>query len=113
MDCIFCKLAEGEIPTEVIYQDDEMFVFQDQNPQAPKHLLAIPKEHIASLNEAGEEHAQLLGSILYRIRKIAEEQGFADDGYRVVNNCGEDGGQTVPHLHFHVLAGRSLQWPPG
>lgn len=113
MDCIFCKLAQGEIPTDVVYQDEEIFVFNDQNPQAPVHLLAIPKQHIASLNEVDEEQAQLIGRLLHKVKSLASEQGFSEDGYRVVNNCGDDGGQTVPHLHFHVLAGRSLQWPPG
>lgn len=113
MDCIFCKLAQGEIPTDVLYEDEEIFVFTDQNPQAPVHYLAIPKKHIASLNEADADDAALLGRLLLRIRQIAEDEGFAADGYRVVNNIGQDGGQSVAHIHFHVLAGRSLQWPPG
>ncbi len=113
MDCIFCKLAQGEIPTEVIFEDEEIFVFKDQNPQAPLHYLAIPKRHISSLNEVDGQSADLMGRLLHRIREIAENEGFAEQGYRVVNNIGRDGGQTVPHLHFHILAGRSLQWPPG
>lgn len=112
MDCIFCKLANHEIPTEVVYEDDQIFVFNDASPQADVHLLAIPKKHIPSLNEA-EEDGALVGEILTRISKLAKEMGFAEKGYRVVNNCGDDGGQTVQHLHFHVLAGRSLKWPPG
>ncbi len=112
MDCIFCKLANHEIPTEVVYEDDEIFAFNDASPQAPVHLLVIPKKHIPSLNQA-EDDGKLLGDILTRIAKLAKEQGFSEDGYRVVNNCGKDGGQSVDHLHFHVLAGRSLQWPPG
>lgn len=113
MDCIFCKIANGEIPVEVIYEDADIFVFPDQNPQAPVHYLAIPKKHIASLNEVDTDSRQVIGHLLHRIARIAGEKGFADAGYRVVNNCGRDGGQTVSHLHFHVLAGRSLQWPPG
>ncbi len=113
MDCIFCKLASGEIPTDVVYEDELIFVFKDANPQAPVHYLAIPKQHVQSLNEIETMEAEVLARIFETIPKIAKEEGFADAGYRVVNNCGADGGQTVGHLHFHILAGRSLQWPPG
>ncbi len=113
MDCIFCKLAAGEIPTQVVYEDDEIFVFQDGNPQADVHYLAIPKSHIASMNEIEQLEPQLVGRIFQVISKIAKRDGFSEDGYRVVNNCGKDGGQTVGHLHFHILAGRPFGWPPG
>lgn len=113
MDCIFCKIAQGEIPTEKIYEDDKIVAFKDLNPQAPIHFLFIPKEHISSANELDEEHAPLVGEIFLAIAKVAKEYGFDESGYRIVNNCGEDGGQTVPHLHFHVFAKRKMEWPAG
>lgn len=113
MDCIFCKIAKGDIKTESIYEDDKIIAFKDQNPQAPIHFLVIPKEHICSANDINSENASIIGDIYSVIGRLAQEMGFAEDGYRIVNNCGNDGGQTVHHIHFHVLAGRSLQWPPG
>lgn len=113
MDCIFCKIADGSIKTDSIYEDDKMIVFNDMNPQAPVHMLAIPKDHIESANEINDENSEIIGHIFKVIAKIAKEKGFAERGYRIVNNCGEDGGQTVNHLHFHILAERSLNWPPG
>lgn len=113
MDCIFCKIANGEIDSEIVYEDDDIAVFKDTQPQAPIHYLAVPKEHISSANEIDEENSHLVARIFEVIGKIAKDEGFADDGYRIVNNCGEDGGQTVDHIHYHILAGRSLQWPPG
>ena len=113
MDCIFCKLAAHEIPTQVVYEDDDIFVFKDTDPQAPVHYLFIPKQHIASLNEVGESEAELIGKIYQKIADIAKKEGFSENGYRVVSNCGKDGGQSVPHLHFHVLAGREMTWPAG
>ena len=100
MDCIFCKIANGEIPSTKVYEDDKMLAFRDLDPQAPVHILMIPKEHIASADDLTEENAQIVAHIL-------------TNGYRIVNNCGEDGGQTVKHLHFHLLGGRSMAWPPG
>lgn len=113
MDCIFCKIANKEIESDIIYDDGTVVVFKDNSPQAPVHLLAIPKEHISSANEINADNSHIIGKIYEVIAKIAKEQGFADAGYRIVNNCGEDGGQTVNHIHYHVLAGRYLQWPPG
>ncbi|MDO5718800.1 MAG: histidine triad nucleotide-binding protein [Tissierellia bacterium] len=113
MDCIFCKIANGEIPTEMIYEDDTKAVFKDLNPQAPVHLLVIPKEHISSNNEIDSENKQIVGEIFELIKNLAREMNFDKNGYRIVNNCGNDGGQTVKHLHYHVLAGRNLNWPPG
>ncbi len=110
-DCIFCKLAGGEIPTEVLYQDDEIFAFLDNAPQAPVHFLVIPKKHIESLDAASEEDAKLLGHMLLKVREIAKAQGL-ENGYRVNINTGNDGGQTVKHLHMHVLGKKQMGWPP-
>lgn len=112
MDCIFCKIANKEIPSNFIYEDDKVVAFYDLSPQAPIHFLVIPKEHIQSADELNEENCSIVGHIFSVIPKIAKELGITD-GYRVVNNCGKDGGQTVGHIHFHVLAKRNLAWPPG
>lgn len=112
MDCLFCKIIEGSIPSEKIYEDDLVYAFSDIDPQAPKHFLVVPKTHIASIDEIDESHKELMGHIFLVISKIAKNMGL-NNGYRVVNNIGEDGGQTVKHIHFHVLGGRSLNWPPG
>ena len=112
-DCIFCKIANKEIPSDIIYEDDKVLAFMDLQPQSPKHILVIPKVHIESANDITEENQDYVGHIFVVIAKLAKEHGFADDGYRIVNNCGEFGQQTVPHLHYHVLAGRKLSWPPG
>ena len=111
MDCVFCKIVDGEIPSDTIYEDEHIIAFNDLDPQAPIHFLVIPKEHITSLAELDASNSKLISHIMISIAKIAKEQGL--DSYRVVTNIGEDGGQTVPHLHFHVLGGRSLNWPPG
>ena len=113
MDCLFCKIIKGEIPSAKVYEDDKVYAFRDIEPQAPVHILIIPKEHIASANELTEENASVVGHIYAVAAKIAKDEGIADGGYRIVNNCGQDGGQTVGHLHFHMLGGRSLAWPPG
>ena len=113
MDCLFCKIISGEIPSAKVYEDDLVYAFRDIEPQAPVHILIIPKEHISSANELNEENCSVVGHIFSVAAKIAKEEGIAEGGYRIVNNCGEDGGQTVKHLHFHMLGGRSLQWPPG
>lgn len=112
-DCIFCKIVRGEIPSEKLYEDDLVLAFNDLTPQAPIHTLVIPKEHIESANDIDSTNSQVIGHIYEVISKLAREKGFDKDGYRVVNNCGRDGGQSVDHIHFHVLAGRGLQWPPG
>ena len=111
-DCIFCKLANKEIPTEVVYEDDMIFSFKDMDPQAPVHVLIIPKKHIASLDETKEDDAALLSHMLLSVKKIAKDLGL-ENGYRLVINTGEDGGQTVKHLHMHLLGKRSMIWPPG
>lgn len=113
MDCLFCKIANGEIPSTKVYEDDLVYSFLDIAPQAPIHIIIIPKVHISSANELTEENAGVVAHIYTVAAKLAKEQGFADKGYRIVNNCGEDGGQTVGHIHFHLLAGRNLGWPPG
>ena len=112
-DCLFCKIVAGEIPSTKIYEDESVYAFADIEPQAPTHIIIVPKKHIASANELTEETAGVVGHIFVVAAKLAKEQGFAEDGYRIVNNCGEMGGQTVGHLHFHLLAGRNLGWPPG
>lgn len=111
-DCLFCKMASGEIPTNKLYEDEQVLAFHDIDPQAPLHFLIIPKRHIPSPAALTEADAALVGHIYAVIAKIAVEQGL-ENGYRVVTNCGADGGQSVGHLHFHVLAKRSLAWPPG
>ena len=113
MDCLFCKIAAGEIPSTKVYEDDLVYAFRDIEPQAPVHVLIIPKQHIASLNEINDENCAIVGHIFKVAAEIAKSEGIAEDGYRVVTNIGENGGQTVKHLHYHMLGGRSLQWPPG
>lgn len=111
-DCIFCRIAKGDIPSKKVFENERIFAFHDINPQAPVHVLIIPKEHIRSMDEVLEEHLNLMGEIQGIIRKIAKELGL-DNGYRIVNNCGEEGGQEVLHLHYHLLGGRKMKWPPG
>ncbi len=112
-NCIFCKIAKKEIPSTIVFEDDNMMVFKDLNPVAPVHYLMIPKVHIQSIDHMDEEHATLIGTMLTKLSSIAGEAGIADDGYRVVTNVGAQGGQTVDHLHFHIIGGRNMQWPPG
>jgi len=112
-DCIFCKIVNKDIPSEIIYEDDKVLAFKDVSPQAPVHILVVPKKHIESLNHLDGEDFDLIGHIFKIIKTIAEDLGVKEDGYRVVNNCGEFGGQTVPHIHFHLLGARKFSWPPG
>lgn len=113
-DCLFCKIIAGEIPSEKIYEDEDVYAFHDIGKQAPHHFLVIPKTHIATLNDINETNgAALLGKLTLTASKIAKDMGFAEDGYRVVMNCNEQGGQTVYHIHLHCLGGRALSWPPG
>ena len=107
-DCLFCKIINGEIPSNKVYEDEEILAFYDINPAAPIHILVIPKKHISSLAEITEEDEKIIGKIYGVINKIADEKGFKEDGYRVIVNCGKDGGQEVMHLHFHILAGTKL-----
>ena len=112
-DCIFCKIIKGEIPCKKIYEDDKVLAFNDINPESPVHFLVIPKEHIQSVNSLNQEDIGVISHIFTVINKLVRELNISDKGYRIVNNCGQDGGQTVNHLHFHVLGGRNLKWPPG
>jgi histidine triad (HIT) family protein len=113
MNCLFCKIAQGEIPTNLVFEDEEIAAFHDLNPQAPKHILLIPKHHIASLNESSEEDQALLGKLILQAKKIARTEGISDAGYRLVLNTNPHGGQTVYHIHLHLLGGRPMTWPPG
>jgi histidine triad (HIT) family protein len=112
-DCIFCKIANKEMPAEIIFEDEQVLVFRDVKPVAPVHLLLIPKKHYTSLLDLGEEDAGLAGRLQATAVHIARDLGFAEQGFRVVCNCGSDGGQLVAHVHYHLLAGRALKWPPG
>ena len=113
MNCIFCKMAAGEIKPDVVYEDDAVLAFRDQNPQAPTHVLVIPREHIETLNDVTDAHAPLMAALFAAARKVAELDGIAERGYRTVFNCNAEAGQSVYHLHLHVLGGRPLAWPPG
>ena len=112
-DCLFCKMIAGEIPVKPVYQDDTLIVIEDINPQAPLHVLIIPKTHIATLNNLAPEHDALVGTMFRRAAAIAKERGYADRGFRTVFNTNREAGQSVFHIHLHLLAGRSLAWPPG
>lgn len=112
MDCLFCKIVAGEIPATRIYEDDEVIAFNDINPQAPTHALIIPRKHIATLNDAEENDKSVLGAMSLAAAKIAQQEGFALSGYRTVMNANNDGGQTVYHIHLHLLGGKPLGWPP-
>ena len=111
--CLFCKIVRGEIPAGILYEDQLVVAFRDLNPQAPHHLLVVPRQHIATTLDIAAADMELIGHIYRVAAKIASELGFADAGFRIVNNCKEDAGQTVWHLHFHLLGGRKLSWPPG
>ncbi len=111
-DCIFCKIVAGKIPSKKAFENDDLLAFHDVNAQAPVHLLVIPKRHVATLDEARDEDRDLLGKILLAIPEIARANGIAG-AYRVVNNCGAEAGQSVFHIHFHLLGGREMTWPPG
>ena len=113
MSCLFCRIIAGEIPGKFLHQDDRLVVLQDINPQAPLHALVIPRQHVATLNDLSQEDDGLIGEMLRRAAIVAREHGVADGGYRAVFNCNRDAGQTVFHIHLHVLGGRSLAWPPG
>lgn len=112
-DCLFCRIASGVIPADTVYEDDTFVAFRDVAPQAPVHVLLIPRAHITSLNDLTADDAPLCGALMIAARHVTAELGLEDGGYRWVINCGEDGAQSVPHLHLHILGGRRLQWPPG
>jgi Diadenosine tetraphosphate (Ap4A) hydrolase and other HIT family hydrolases len=112
MDCLFCKILEGEIPAERVYEDDQVVAFRDINPQAPFHCLIIPRKHIATLNDIADDDREVVGHMIQAASKIAQQQGFDQDGYRTVFNCNTHGGQTVYHIHLHLLGGKPMGWPP-
>ncbi len=112
-DCIFCKIAKKEIPAKIVYEDDNILAFDDIRPQAPVHVLVIPKAHWASLNDVPDAEQGILGDILMKAREIARVKGVRESGYRIVLNTGRDSGQDVFHIHFHILGGRRMTWPPG
>jgi len=111
-NCLFCNIISGEIPSTLIYEDEKVIAFEDISPQAPVHYLVIPRQHIQSIAHTDENNKELLGHILLVAAKIAKDKGL-DSGYRIINNCGDDGGQTVNHIHFHILGKRKMLWPPG
>ena len=112
-ECIFCRMINGEINPAVVYENDAVLAFRDINPQAPVHVLVIPKKHIATLNDLEPEHDVLVGEMFLAASRVAQQLGVAESGYRTVMNCNRDAGQTVFHLHLHVLGGRPMEWPPG
>jgi histidine triad (HIT) family protein len=111
--CLFCRIVRGEIPATIVHETPETIAFRDINPQAPYHVLIVPREHIPSLNEVTNAQVNLLGRMSYIAAELAKKEGYADTGYRTVMNTGAEGGQTVSHLHLHLLAGRQFHWPPG
>lgn len=112
-DCLFCKMVSGEIQPDVVYEDDDVLAFRDVNPQAPLHVLVIPKTHIATTNDLDTGNVDVIGKLYLAARQIAMDEGVADPGYRMVMNCNPGAGQSVYHIHLHLLAGRPLGWPPG
>jgi len=112
-DCLFCKIISGEIPTDLVYEDKNVVAFRDINPQAPTHILIIPREHIKTLNDINQNHGELLGAMQLTASLLAKEEGIYEEGFRTVFNCNRAAGQTVFHIHLHLLGGRSLVWPPG
>ncbi len=112
-DCLFCKILDGEIPADIVYESDTAIAFRDINPQAPTHVLIIPRQHISTINDISPGDQELVGSLFTAAKEIAAEEGLTEPGYRVVMNCNEGAGQSVFHIHLHMLGGRGLGWPPG
>ena len=112
-DCLICKILNGDIPTDAVYETDHVFAFRDINPQAPTHVLIVPRRHISTINDITPADAELVGLLFAAAGDIARSEGFSEDGYRVTMNCGEAAGQTILHLHLHLLGGRGFDWPPG
>jgi histidine triad (HIT) family protein len=112
-DCLFCKILNGDIPADIIYESDSAIAFRDISPQAPTHVLVIPRKHVATINDLNEEDQEIIGSLYLAAKDIARAEGISDEGYRAVMNCNEGAGQSVFHIHLHVLGGRALSWPPG
>jgi len=111
--CLFCRILAGDIPADIVYESDSAVAFRDINPKAPTHVLIIPRKHIATINDIGEDDHAIVGSLYSAAREIAAAEGLSDEGYRAVMNCNEAAGQTVFHMHLHLLGGRTLSWPPG
>jgi len=112
-DCVFCKIIAGEIPATVVHETDDVLAFRDLGPQAPTHVLVIPKRHIATINDMRDSDAELVGKLYLAAQKVAADEGISESGFRTVMNCNEGAGQTVFHMHLHVLGGRPMTWPPG
>jgi histidine triad (HIT) family protein len=112
-DCIFCKMVSGEIQPDVVYEDEDVLAFRDANPTAPTHVLVIPRQHIATTNDLDEQSAGIVGKLYLAAKQVAENDGIAGRGYRMVMNCNPEAGQSVYHIHLHVLGGRAMNWPPG
>jgi histidine triad (HIT) family protein len=112
-ECLFCKIRDGEIPAEIVYEDNDVLAFNDVNPQAPVHVLIIPKKHISTVNDVDSHDAPTIGNMLLAAKKIAKQREISADGYRLVVNCNQNAGQTVFHIHLHLLGGRRMTWPPG
>lgn len=113
MDCLFCKIIEQTIPADIVWEDERVLAFRDINPQAPTHILIIPRKHIATINDIEPEDHTLIGHMVTTAKQLALQEGFSDPGYRLAMNCNEQGGQTVFHIHLHLLGGRQFTWPPG
>ena len=112
-ECLFCKIVLGDVPADIVHEDDQVLALRDINPRAPIHILIIPKQHLESLASVADENRDLMGHMMLTTKKIARDEGLSQSGYRTVLNIGADGGQTVDHLHLHLLGGRALRWPPG
>ena len=112
-DCLFCKILAGDVPADLVYESNEAIAFRDINPQAPSHVLIIPRQHIETINDLGPGDSALIGNLFLVAQQVAKDEGIAENGYRVVTNCNSDAGQTVFHIHLHMLGGRRLNWPPG
>jgi len=112
-DCLFCKMVSGAIKPDTVYEDDDVLAFRDINPQAPTHVLIVPKQHVSTINDLDAQTAGLFGKMMLAAANVARQEGFAEQGYRTVMNCNEHGGQTVFHIHLHLLGGRPMGWPPG
>lgn len=112
-DCLFCKIISKTIPAEIVFENQELIAIKDVHPQAPVHLLVIPKTHKSSVLDLEDSDQDIMGAIILKVKKLAQEKGIDSSGFRMVLNCGEDGGQTVSHIHFHLMGGRHMKWPPG
>jgi histidine triad (HIT) family protein len=113
MDCLFCRIAQQQLPAAILHEDDRVVAFRDISPQAPVHMLVIPKKHVTTINDLQPDDAALVGHMVLTAQKLAKAEGIDESGYRLVMNCNREGGQTVYHIHLHVLGGRGMQWPPG